>query len=113
MAVAALFQPAGHRIQQTDDRRFNRRKYNAAKTIEAFSARLSDLVDLNTLSTERLVVVDRAIRPTTASLWLGRPSNTSSSDGVPLFDRFANLIPGQRRGVPRRPAQSSPELALG
>jgi hypothetical protein len=72
-------------------------QYSAAKSIEAFSARLSDLVDLNTLSTERLAVVDRAIRPTTASLWLGRPSNTSSSDGIPLFDRFANLIPGQRR----------------
>jgi hypothetical protein len=81
LAAAALFQPARRRIQQAVDRRFNRRKYNTAKTIEAFATRLREQVDLDTLATEVLAVVDQTMEPTRVSLWL-RPSPPGSS-GTP------------------------------
>jgi hypothetical protein len=80
LAVAGGFQPLRRRIQTAVDRRFNRRRHDAARTIEAFSTRLRDQVDLDGLTAEVLGVVDQTMQPTRASLWL-RPQAPSGAIG--------------------------------
>jgi hypothetical protein len=77
LAVAAVFQPARRRTQRAVDQRFDRRGYDAARTIEAFSARLRQHVDLDTLTDELLTVVERTVQPSQVSLWL-RPGKAPS-----------------------------------
>jgi hypothetical protein len=70
LAVAAAFQPARRHLQRAVDLRFNRRRYDAALTIQAFSTRLRQQVDLDTLTRELLAVVEDTMQPTQAWLWL-------------------------------------------
>jgi hypothetical protein len=73
LAVAATFQPLRRRVQAAVDRRFNRRRHDAARVIEGFGARLRDQVDLDTLTAEVLAVVDQTMQPTQAWLWQRPP----------------------------------------
>lgn len=70
LVVAAMFQPARRRVQDVVDRRFNRRRYNAQRTVEAFAAQLRQQTNLDALVTELMGVVNRTMEPTQVSVWL-------------------------------------------
>ena len=70
LAAAALFAPVRRRVQRIVDRRFNRARYDAERTVAAFTARLQDAVDLDTVRADLLTAVHRALEPAHASVWL-------------------------------------------
>jgi hypothetical protein len=102
LTAATLYSTLSRRVQDRVDRRFNRRHYDAAQTIEGFSAHLRQQVDLDTLTTELLAVVEQTMQPTQASLWL-RPSASAFPD---------QRSPGAPRAASQAAASSSARTAL-
>ncbi|CAN5542086.1 hypothetical protein BH20ACT10_BH20ACT10_24890 [soil metagenome] len=81
LAIAALFTPFRRFLQNFIDRRFYRQKYDAAKTLEAFSAKLREETDIEDLSGELVGVVRETVRPVHASLWLRPSADSRKADG--------------------------------
>jgi len=93
LVIAALFQPLRRRIQAIIDRRFYRRKYEAARTIATFSATIRDEVNLNQLCTKLTAVVQETMQPAHVSLWLCSPKRylEDTTRALPIIDKEESL----------------------
>jgi hypothetical protein len=79
LAVAALFNPLRRRVQRAVDRRFNRARYDADRTVAAFAARLKDAVDLNSIEDDLAAVVHHTLEPAHISVWLSPEASRQAS----------------------------------
>jgi hypothetical protein len=79
LAVAALFNPLRRRIQRAVDRRFNRARYDADRTVAAFAARLKDAVDLDSIEDDLAAAVHRTLEPAHISVWLSPEASRPAS----------------------------------
>jgi hypothetical protein len=83
LAAVAAFAPLRRQVQDRVDRRFNRRRYDTARTVEAFAARLRGHIDLDALVGELLGVVEQTVQPTQVSMWLRPTANQQAAQPAP------------------------------
>jgi hypothetical protein len=89
LAAAALFNPIRRRVQHTVDRRFNRARYDADRTVAAFAARLKDAVDLDAVRGDLATVVQTALEPAHISIWTSQPDWSSRNPAGPVTSDVA------------------------
>jgi hypothetical protein len=91
LLIAALFLPVRRRVQDIIDRRFNRTRYDAEKTIEAFAATVRNETDLDALTAELLRVIQETMEPASLSIWLRDPADEGRNGDKVQFQKSVGI----------------------